>query len=427
MPHTRFNQTKMEKTSSLRIGELDPMALRNDFPLFDSDNQPDLIYLDSAATSQTPRLVIEAMNTYYQSYRSNIHRGMYAISEKATREYEHARSRVASFIQAHPDEIIFTRGTTESLNALAYSLTKKLTANDEVIITELEHHSNLVPWQQLAKERGFRLRFIPITGTYELDLDAYRSMLSERTKIVSIAWVSNTLGLCVPVKEIGELAHSVGALVVVDGAQGVPHLTTNVDFMDCDFFAFSGHKMFGPTGIGVLYGKREHLERMDPFLYGGGMIKDVCLDDSEWADIPAKFEAGTPPIAEAIGLGAAISYIQHIGMSAITHHTKELATYAYDQLSKYKEIRCITPADPAQRSSVITFHHQVIHAHDLTSILNREKIAVRAGHHCAMPLMKKLGIPSSVRASFSVFNTKDEIDQLIQGINKTHKIFKVKR
>ncbi len=395
--------------------------IKKDFPILKT-----ITYLDSGATSLTPEQVLEAMNNYYRKYRSNVHRGLYKISEEATEAYEGVREKVAQFINAHTKEIIFTKGTTESINLLAYILTKNLKKGDEIVLTEMEHHSNLVPWQQIAKEKDLTLKFIPVTEEGFLETETMNRMITSKTKIVSVTHVSNALGTINDIKTIAKKAHEKNALVVVDGAQSAPHLKIDVKDLDCDFFAFSAHKMLGPTGTGVLYGRRELLEELPPFFHGGEMISEVSFEESSWNELPWKFEAGTPNIAGVIGLGAAIDYLQEIGMETIREHEERLLEYALKELKKINNVIVYGPLNAKNRSGVISFNIQGIHSHDTSTILDRENIAIRAGHLCAMPLIKSVLNEESVcRASFSIYNTKEEIDKLIQGIKKAKEIFKI--
>ncbi|MBI2564789.1 cysteine desulfurase [Candidatus Woesearchaeota archaeon] len=384
-----------------------------------------LVYLDNASTSQKPIQVIEAINNYYQEYNANVHRGIYELSEKSTHQYELAHRKVAVFIGASFEEIIFTRGTTESINLLAYSLGQNLKPGDEIVLTQMEHHSNIVPWQEIAKRQSAQIKYIPITSEGELDLDAAKKIITDKTKIVSVAHVSNVLGTINPVKEIGQIAHNHNALFIVDGAQSVPNMAINVKEINCDFLAFSGHKMIGPTGIGVLYGKKDLLEKMSPFLYGGDMIREVSFQNSSWNCLPWKFEAGTPNIVGGIGLGIAIDYLKQIGMKEIEDYEKEITAYALKRLQTIEDLVIYGPKDPEKRIATISFNVKGIHAHDLATILDREGIAVRGGHHCAMPLMNLLGITASARASFYFYNTFEDVDALIEGIKKAKKVFKL--
>lgn len=387
---------------------------RKDFPILTN-----ITYLDNSSTTQKPKQVIEAIKKYYEEDNANVHRGIYKLSLKATMAYEKAHEIAAKFINAQFEEIIFTKGTTESLNLLAYSLGKNLKAGDEIVLTEMEHHSNLVPWQQLAKEKGLTLRFIPITADFRLDMNKAREFITSKTKIVSVTHVSNVLGTINPIKELAALAHEVGAVMIVDAAQSVPHMPIDVKDLNCDFLAFSGHKMCGPTGIGVLYGKKELLETMSPFLYGGDMIKEVTFKQSTWNDLPWKFEAGTPHIAGAVGLAAAISYLQKIGLENIQQQELELTRYALQQLSSLPGIKLIGPASPEERGAVFSFTVEGMHPHDVSELLDQANICVRGGHHCAMPLHQKLGIAGSVRASFYFYNTKEDLDALLEALSES--------
>ncbi|MEK6892107.1 MAG: cysteine desulfurase, partial [Nanoarchaeota archaeon] len=382
-----------------------------------------LIYFDNAATSQKPKQVIDAIDDYYKNHNANIHRSIHQIGEEATEAYEKAHEKTADFINAGSyQNIVFTKNTTESLNLLAYSLTSKLKKGDKIVISQMEHHSNFVPWQQLAKQRGLKLNFIKIDEEGNLDQNSVQENINKNTKIVSLTHVSNVLGTINPIKEIAKIAHENGALMVVDGAQSVPHMPIDVKQLDADFFAFSGHKMLGPTGIGALYGKKELLEEMQPFLYGGEMIREVSFDDTTFNELPWKFEAGTMNIAEAVGLSAAIDYLNQVGMEQIRNRDKELVDYAMAQL---KEIEWIKTYGPKERGAVISFNVKGVHAHDVAQILDSEGIAVRAGHHCCMPLMSILNVPATARASFYLYNTEKEIDNFIEALYKVKKIFGV--
>ncbi len=385
--------------------------IRNDFPILTN-----IIYLDNSSTTQKPKQVIEAIKKYYEEDNANVHRGVYKLSLKATIAYEKAHEIVAKFINAKFEEVIFTKGTTESLNLLAYSLGKNLKAGDEIVLTEMEHHSNLVPWQQLAKEKSLILKFIPITAEFRLDMQKARELLTTKTKIVSVTHVSNVLGTINPIKELALLAHEKGAVLIVDGAQSVPHMPINVKELNCDFLAFSGHKMCGPTGIGGLYGKKELLEKMDPFLYGGDMIKEVTFEKSTWNDLPWKFEAGTPPIAGAVGLAAAIEYLQAIGMENIQQHEQELTQYVLKKLSALPHIKLLGPATVQDRAAVFSFTIEGMHPHDVSELLDKANICVRGGHHCAMPLHEKLKANGSVRTSLYFYNTREDVNMLIDSI-----------
>ena len=400
---------------TLQYQPLDIEAIRKDFPIFATT--PPLAFLDNAASTQTPRPVVEAMDAYYDTYRSNIHRGIYRISEEATDQYERARQKVARLINApRARQIIFTRNTTESINLVAYSWgSANIREGDEIVLTIMEHHSNLVPWQLLAQRTGATLRFVEITDEGLLDFTQFRDLLTEKTKLVAIGHVSNVLGSINPIQSIIVDAHAIGAKVVVDAAQSVPHFQVDVQQLDCDFLAFSGHKMCGPTGIGILYGKSELLEEMPPFLGGGSMIRSVERDVSSYAELPAKFEAGTPSIAEAIGLGHAVDYITKANLAALQVHEQELLKYAHHRLEEIEGITFYGPA-PHQKAGVISFNMEGIHPHDVAGILDTHDIAVRAGHHCAQPLMKRLNVIATVRASFYLYNTIEDVDRLYDGL-----------
>ena len=393
------------------------MDIRKDFPLISQtiDGKP-LVYLDSAATTQKPQIVLDTIAKYYSEYNANIHRGIYHIAEKATSEFEAVRDRVTSFINANDRaEIIFTKGTTESINLVAYSWGRKfLKAADEILITEMEHHSNNVPWQLVAQVTGAILKFIPVNDDGELENPL--SYINKNTKLVSVIHQSNVLGTVNPVEKIIERAHEVGAKVLVDGAQSIPHLPIDVQEMNCDFFVFSGHKMMGPTGVGVLYGKEEILNEMDSFLGGGEMIKEVSMDAVSFNELPWKFEAGTPNIAQVIGLGSAIDYINKIGLDVINQRGELLTKYALNKISQIEGITIY--GDPQNRGPVVSFNIQGVHPHDLAQLLDQQHICIRVGHHCAQPLLNKFKINSSARASFYVYNTTKEIDILIEGIDK---------
>lgn len=413
---------------ALTLRRLDVEAIRNEFSILRQGSDPPLIYLDSAATSQTPDCVIDAMDAYYRTYNSNIHRGIYRISEEATARYEEARKKIARFINARrSSQIIFTRNTTESINLVAYSWgTVNLREDDEILVTVMEHHSNLLPWQLLSQRTGTKLRFIEVTDEGLLQLDDLDQVLTERTKLVALTHVSNVLGTVNPVQEITTAAHAVGAKVLIDGAQSVPHFPVDVQALDCDFLAFSGHKMCGPTGIGVLYGKLALLEEMPPFLGGGSMIRSVERENSTYADVPAKFEAGTPSIAEAIGLGGAVDYLDRIGRDTIHAHEHELLEYTHQKLSEIEGITIYGPK-PRQKTGAVTFNLEGIHPHDLAGILDTVGVAVRAGHHCAQPLMQKFGVIATARASFYLYNKLEEIDSLYEGLLKAQRILTRRR
>ncbi len=407
------------------MAKLSPIN-KTDFPMWQgADAVPDAVYLDSAATSQKPQAVIDALVHYYTRQNANVHRGVYTLAEQATEAYENARQTVADFIHAEDTaNIIFTRGTTESLNWIAQSWGgTHIQAGDEIIITIMEHHSNLVPWQQLALRTGAKLRYVDIDDQGLLDMPAYRAMLSARTKIVAVTQVSNVLGTINPIQEIGQLAHAAGAILVVDGAQSAPHMPVDVQALGADFFAFSGHKMLGPTGIGVLYGKMALLEAMPPIEFGGEMISKVEKFQTTWADIPWRFEGGTPNIAGAIGLAAAIRYLQAIGLDKIRDHERALTTYALDQLKAIPGLTIYGPQDAAQRGGVIAFTLNGVHPHDLATVLDTQQVAVRAGHHCAQPLMQRLGVVATARASFYLYNGQADVDRLVAAVNEAKEFF----
>ncbi len=400
--------------------------IRKDFPILSRQVHGNpLVYLDSAASSQKPRAVIDAMNVYYETYHANVHRGVYEISEEATAAMEKARVKVARFINARRSkQVIFTRNTTESINLVAFSWgSTHIASGDLIVLTEMEHHSNLVPWQLLAQRTGARLEFVPITEDGLLRHDIYEELLRQQPKLVAFTHMSNVLGTINPAQEMIAQAYAAGAMVLLDAAQSVPHLPVDVQALNIDFLCFSAHKMLGPTGIGVLYGKRDLLEEMPPFMGGGDMIRTVGLRQSTWNDLPWKFEAGTPAIAEAIGLGAAVDYLNTLGMENVRRHEQELTRYAMEQLQAVPGLTIYGP-DADRRGGVISFTLGDIHPHDLASILDQEAgVAVRAGHHCAQPLMERLGLAATARASFYVYTIREEIDTLVQGMQKAIKIF----
>ncbi|MBO8141369.1 MAG: cysteine desulfurase [Firmicutes bacterium] len=402
---------------------MDARAIRRDFPIFEQAmNGRPLVYLDSAATAQKPRPVIEAVRRFYEEYNANVHRAIHALGERATESYEEARRKVARFIHAPgPETIVFTKNATEAINLVAYSWARNnLRPGDEIALTPIEHHSNLVPWQLAARAVGARLRFFELAPDGEIRADRIDEVIGEKTRLVAVTQASNTLGTLVPVESIVAAARRRGALVLVDGAQSVPHMPVDVQALDCDFLAFSGHKMGGPTGIGVLYGRREVLESMEPFLGGGDMISSVRLDGAEWNELPYKFEAGTPPIAEAIGLGAAVDYLSALGMDNIRAHEQRLAQYALERLGA---LPGVTVYGPRERAGLVTFNVDGIHPHDLATVLDQEGIAIRAGHHCAQPVMDWLGVPAAARASFWVYNTEEDVDRLVAGLKTAKEFF----
>ena len=396
-------------------------AVKDQFPIFDA--HPRLVYLDSAASSQKPRRVIERLSRFYAEEYANIHRGVYALSGEATAMYDQARAAVARFIGAgSPREVIFTRGTTESINLVAQAWGRaSVKPGDEILVTEMEHHSNFVPWQVLAQATGAVLRMAPVTDAGELDLQAVARLITPRTRLVALTHLSNVLGTINPVREIADMAHGVGALVLVDGAQSVAHGIVDVAALECDFLAFSGHKLFGPSGIGVLYGRSALLEQMPPWQVGGGMIGGVSLEGTTWAEVPMKFEAGTPPIAEAIGLAEAIAFVQSVGADAIVAHEAELLTLATDRLLSIPGVRLIGTA--ADRASLVSFTLDRVHPHDLGTVLDEAGVAIRAGHHCAQPLMRRFGVPATARASFSVYNTLEDVEALGRGVERARTLF----
>ena len=407
---------------------LDAAKIRQDFPILQRKvHGKPLVYLDSAATSQKPKAVLEALTRYYSESNANIHRGIHALSEEATSLYEGAREKVRRFIGAPKlASVIFTRNTTESVNLVSQAWGRRhVGAGDEILLTEMEHHSNLVPWQMLAKEKGAKLAFIPVTVDGQLALEELPRLLTARTKIVSLTLMSNVLGTLNPVKALTMAAHARGIPVMVDAAQAAPHMPVDVNDLDCDFLAFSAHKMLGPTGVGVLYGRPALLEAMDPFLGGGDMIRDVWLDHSEWNEIPWKFEAGTPNIADVIAFGAAIDYLERTGMEEIHKHEQELSAYTMGKMRELGGITVHGPQDPAARGGAISFEVTGLHPHDLGQILDDEGIAIRAGHHCCKPLMRKLGVVATARASFYLYNTQAEADALLRGIRKAKEVFSV--
>ena len=398
---------------------------RQDFPILEQTvRDMPLVYLDNAATAQKPRQVIEVLDDYYRSYNSNIHRGVHTLSELATDAYETARKKIQRFINAESlQEVIFVRGTTEGINLVAQSYGRsRLGAGDEIIVSTMEHHSNIVPWQLLCEQTGATLKVIPINDAGELDMDEYKNLLNERTRIVAIVHISNALGTINPIAEITEQAHAAGAVVVIDGAQAAPHTKLDMAALDCDFYTFSGHKLFGPTGIGVLYGKQALLEDMPPYQGGGDMIKMVTFEKTLYNDLPYKFEAGTPYIAGVIGLGAAVDYVSDVDLDRIHDYEHGLLQYAAEAAATVPGLRLIGTA--ADKASILSFVVDGIHPHDLGTILDHDGIAIRTGHHCAMPVMERFGIPATARASLAFYNTTEEVDKLVAGIDKAKNIFK---
>ena len=421
---TSSNQTTREDQLTKSVAEFDVARIREDFPILKQTvNGKPLVYLDNAATSQKPQVVLDALTRYYTTENSNVHRGVHTLSQMATDDYEAARSKVQRFINAEDErEIIFVRGTTEGINLVAQSFGRQnVHEGDEIVVSAMEHHSNIVPWQMLCEEAGAKLRVIPINDAGELLLDEYEKLLNPRTKLVSIVHVSNALGTINPVKKIVEIAHARGVPVLLDGAQAVPHCPVDVRDLDCDFYAFSGHKLYGPTGIGVLYGKAERLEAMPPYQGGGEMIKSVTFEKTIYNTLPNKFEAGTPNIAGSIGLGAAIDYVTDLGLDRIGAYERGLLEYGTELLSSFSNVRMIGTAK--EKSGILSFVMDGVHPHDIGTILDAEGIAVRAGHHCAQPVMQRFGLSATARASLAFYNTKEEIDALIEGIDRVAEVF----
>lgn len=407
-------------------GGLNVAAIREDFPILQQTvNGKPLVYLDSAATSQKPEPVIAAFDEYYRKYNANIHRGVYSLAEEATARYEAARKKVQKFINAKSyREVIYTRNATEALNLVAYSWGRaNIQAGDEIVTTLLEHHANLVPWQVLAQEKNARLKFIGIDDQASLRPADILNTITDKTKLVAVTMASNVTGTLTPIEKIIERAHAVGAVIVVDAAQAVPHMPVDVQALDVDFLAFSGHKMLGPF-VGILYGKRALLEQMNPFMTGGDMIREVHLETSRWNDLPWKFEAGTPAIVEAIGLGVAVDYLSALGMDNVRAHERELVAYALDKMRDIEGIRILGPLDPDRRGGVVAFSVPEVHPHDIAQIFDREGICVRGGHHCAMPLHEYYGIAATTRASFYVYSVPEEVDKLVETLAKVRQLFR---
>jgi len=404
---------------------LDVERIREDFPILQREFRDEqLVYLDNAATSHTPDQVVDTIADYYRHTNANVHRGLHQLSQEASIAYEEAHDRVAEFIGAEGrEEVVFTKNTTESVNTVAYAWgLAELEPGDEIVLTEMEHHAALVTWQQIAKKTGAEVKFARVDDEGYLDMDHLRELVTDDTEMVSVLHVSNTLGTINPVGEIGDIAHEHDALYFVDAAQSVPHMPVDVTEMDADFFAFSGHKMCGPTGIGVLYGKEHLLEAMQPYLYGGMMIEKVTYEDSTWHDLPWKFEAGTPVIAQGIALAEACDYLDDIGMERVQRHGEELAEYAYERLSEFEDIDILGPPGD-DRAALVSFNLDGVHAHDASEILNEYAVAVRAGDHCTQPLHDKLGVSSSTRASFYIYNTREEVDKLIDALDEARQLF----
>tara|TARA_B100001996_G_scaffold125662_1_gene95228 strand:- start:1384 stop:2604 length:1221 start_codon:yes stop_codon:yes gene_type:complete len=406
---------------------MDLERIRKDFPILKTRiNGNDLIYLDNAATSQKPKSVINSLVDYYEKYNSNVHRGVHSLSVKATDEYEKSRSKVREFINAGRDEeIIYTRNASESLNIIAHSWgSRNINKGDDIFITPFEHHSNIVPWQELCKNNKANLKYIPLTESGDVDLDKFKSMIGAKTKLISVTHMSNVLGTLLPVKEIINLAKSTPAITVIDACQSVPHMPVDVKDLDCDFLCFSGHKMLGPTGIGVLYGKFDILSEMPPFLFGGDMISEVTYEDAKWNDLPYKFEAGTPNIADAIGLGVACDYLKSIGMKDVWNHEVEIGEYIFNKFKSLDNFEILGEKSKEKRGGVVSFSHNKIHPHDIGSGLDRFGVAIRTGHHCAMPLVRSYGIVAASRASVYIYNTKEEIDIFIDRLLEVEEYFK---
>ena len=407
----------------------DVERIREDFPILSRKiHGKPLVYLDNAATTQKPSQVIDSLVNYYENFNANVHRGVHSLSMEATDMFEQARVKVSNFINAETSEtLIWTRNASESLNIVAHSWARThIGEGDEILLTPMEHHSNLVPWQELARIKGANIRFIPMTEDGLLNLEDIESLINEKTRLVSVVHMSNALGTINPVKELGQMAHSVDAKFLVDGAQSVPHMPTDVQDMDCDFLAFSGHKMMGPTGIGGLYVKMDTLETMEPFMTGGEMVLEVTYEKASWADLPMKFEAGTPNIADAVALGAAVDYLENLGMDNVHQYEQELTSYALEKFSEVEAlgIDLYGPRDTNNRGGILSFTTAEVHPHDLGTILDRMGIAVRTGHHCAMPLIRSLGVAATARASFYIYNTIEEIDALIEGITEALRYFR---
>jgi cysteine desulfurase/selenocysteine lyase len=416
-----------DQSGGAKSHSLDVAAIRRDFPILSREirGHP-LVYLDSTATSQKPEVVIEALADFYRTSNANVHRGVYSLSEESTAAYELTRDKVANFVGASSsNQIVFTRNTTESLNLVAYAWGRSnLSKGDEVLITLMEHHSNIVPWQIICEQTGATLRYVPLKADGTLDLSNLDSLLNIRTKVFGFTQMSNVLGTINPVHELVRRAHEVGAITVVDGAQGAPHLSVDVTEMDVDFYAFSAHKMLGPTGVGVLYGKTEILNEMDPFLGGGEMIDEVHLDHFTWKDAPLKFEAGTPNFADVAAFGAAIDYLHDLGMDRVRQHEIDITTYALNEISKLGDgITVFGPPDPAERGGVISFAMDDIHPHDIAQVMDWDAICIRAGHHCAQPLMRHLQVPATARASFYMYNTEEEVDTFVDNLKKVGEYF----
>jgi cysteine desulfurase/selenocysteine lyase len=405
---------------------LDVERIREDFPILQREfDGQQLVYLDNGATSQKPEQVIDAISDYYRTYNANVHRGIHQLSQEASIAYEEAHDTVAEFVGADGrEEMVFTKNTTDAENLVAYSWgLNELGPGDEIVTTEMEHHSSLVTWQQIGERTGADVKYVPITDEGYLDMEAAEELITDDTEMVSVVHVSNTLGTVNPVSELADVAHDHDSLIFVDGAQAVPTRPVDVKAIDADFYAFSGHKMLGPTGIGGLYGKRELLEAMDPYLYGGGMIRKVTFEETTWHDLPWKFEAGTPSIAQGVGFAEAVEYLEDVGMENVQRHEEALAGYALDRLSELDDIEVYGPTTPEDRTGLVSFNLDGVHAHDLASIMNDHAVAIRAGDHCTQPLHDVLGVAASARASFYIYNTTDEIDALVEALDSARELF----
>lgn len=403
----------------------DPALVKKDFPILKREvNGKLIVYLDSGATSQKPEMVLRAEREYYEKHNANVHRGAHTLGDEATQMYQDSREKVARFIGGRSEEIIFVRNTTEAINLVAYAWgLDNLHTGDVVVTTVMEHHADMVPWQEVARRTGARVEVVGLTEDGQVDMDDYANKLKLKPKMLAVVHVSNALGTINPVALMTKMAHKVGAVVLVDGAQSVPHMKVEMNKIGCDFYAFSGHKMLGPMGIGVLWGRRAILEKMSPFLTGGGMIGEVTTTSSTWAEVPEKFEAGTPNVAGAVGLASAIEYLEKLGLENVREHDKELTAYGIQQLAKLKNIKILGTRDVGKRSGSVSFEYQGVHAHDVATVLDSEGVAVRSGHHCTMPLHNRLGISASIRASFNVYTTKEDIDALVTALAKVKEVF----
>ena len=402
--------------------------IRNDFPILSRKvNGKNLVYLDNAATSQKPNLVINSLSDYYTNYNSNVHRGVHKLSVEATDEYDNSRVKVAEFINASPNETIWTRGTSESLNIVSIGLIDKVNSGDNIVVSRMEHHSNLVPWQQLCKKKNAELRYLDHDLEGRIDLSKAKNVIDKKTKIIAITHMSNVLGVINPIAELREMSKKNGTILILDGAQSVPHFPVDMKQIDCDFFTFSAHKMLGPTGIGVLYGKIDLLEEMEPIYFGGDMISEVTYEDAKWNDLPYKFEAGTPNIADAIATGYAVDYLVQVGMDKIAEHEDNITAYALEKIKELPSFTIIGPSDMENRGGVISFNHDTVHPHDVGEILDKFGVAIRTGHHCAMPLVRSYEIVAACRASFYLYNTYEEIDIFIDSLKEAESYFKTSK